>query len=235
MEPARPFGDRLASPLLSTGQQTLLYLGGLVVVVPFFFAASDGWSWVVLAYAGLVVGVAVWERHRVSRWWPLVCGLFEDVLAHTPELDPEQVKLRRSTFERPSSVSTPLPGGGVQITLSDGMRVLYGDPDAVWFVLAHEVAHQVLGHLTAPPETPEEERALRHRYELEADAWALDLALRAGRDREAGLRSLRVLGEVEAAALAGRPRPDTHPGAPARAAALAARLAEVTPTVETPS
>jgi len=201
----------------------------VLVVLPWWLAdpqTQDGWFVVVLGYVALIIGVALWEQHRVRRWWPMVNALLADVLAHTPQLQPVQVQLRQSKMPLPGASSTPLTDGTTRITICDGLRVLYGDPDAVWFVLAHEVAHQVLGHLHPPPDAPAAQQALRHRYELEADAWAVVLAIQAGRDPRAGIRSLERLSKIEATALAGRARPDTHPEGAARVAAMQAQLAD---------
>ncbi len=200
----------------------------MLVVLPWWFAdahAQAAWTPVVLGYMALIVGVALWEHHRVKRWWPMVNILLADVLEHTPKLGPEQIRLRQSRMPLPGATSTPLTDGTTRITISDGLRVLYDDPDALWFLLAHEVAHQVLGHLHVPPDAPALQQALRHRYELEADAWAMALAIQAGRNPRAGIRSLERLSKIEAAALAGRARPETHPEGAERVAAMQAQLA----------
>jgi Zn-dependent protease with chaperone function len=202
----------------------------VLVVLPWWLAdqqTQDGWVVVVLGYVALIIGVVLWEQHRVRRWWPMVNELLADVLVHTPQLQPDQVRLQQSKMPLPGATSTLLTDGATRITICDGLRVLYGDPDAVWFVLAHEVAHQVLGHLHTPPDTPAAQQALRQRYELEADAWAVVLAIQAGRDPRTGIRSLERLGKIEAAALAGRARPDTHPEGAARVAAMKAQLADL--------
>ncbi len=44
-------------------------------MLPWWLADSqtqDRWFVVVLGYVALIIGVALWEQHRVRRWWPMV-------------------------------------------------------------------------------------------------------------------------------------------------------------------
>ena len=81
-------------------------------------------------------------------------------------------------------------------------------PDAIAFVLAHEMAHHDIGHLSrvaavvnrlpawlpaTPTATLATTLAIRPEMELEADQYALSLCLEAGFEREAALSALNVI------------------------------------------
>ena len=114
--------------------------------------------------------------------------------------------------------------GVLFVFLAVGMATLMDDRDALWAVLAHEVGHHVLGHLE---EDPDVGAAVTRRMELEADAWAARLAVKAGRDPRAALRALERLGAIERELLAGRPRPTTHPDTEERIRALRVVVAQL--------
>lgn len=216
-------------PLLtSPAHQLALYGGCAMVAGVMWFYPGDFSLMLGGATAALIVGVALYDRHHRARWPVLVRTLFADVLSHLG--DPPPLSIRLHGHQLPDARSTRGTDGHGVITISQGMRVLERDTDALWFVLAHEVGHHVLGHLSRGSEPAVEAQAhdtARHHLEVQADAWALALARRAGRDPAAGIRSLRVLGPIEDRILAGRSRPGTHPRNPDRIYAMQVLLDEM--------
>jgi hypothetical protein len=72
----------------------------VLVILPWWLADAHtqaAWTPVVLGYVVLIIGVALWERHRVKRWWPMVNTLLADVLEHTPELGYKMTSCQTAT------------------------------------------------------------------------------------------------------------------------------------------
>jgi len=107
---------------------------------------------------------------------------------------------------------------GATIQVSSAMAAFAGDPDSLAVVLAHELAHSILGHETR------RRAAKRVRAdEIEADALSLTLMTDAGFDPHAAARFWTRYGAAE-----GRRRAaSTHPGWRDRAAFLAAEAARL--------
>ncbi|MBT3220690.1 MAG: M48 family metalloprotease [Proteobacteria bacterium] len=98
-----------------------------------------------------------------------------------------------------------VPGRNIYISQQLQERLC---PDAIAFVLAHEMAHHDVGHLArvasvvnrlpawlpaTPTATLAATLAIRPEMELEADRYALSLCLEAGFEREAALSALNVI------------------------------------------
>ena len=210
---------------VSTRDQLVLYLavgavGALMVLVP-----GDGTLIMGAVLTLVLVGAAAVDTYRRRRWPQRVEALLSDVLAHVEELSPDEVTVSVVDARHPEVRSIRDDDGRRRVVVSQGMRVLYRDANALWFILAHEVAHQVLGHLDAGViEGFGDEAESYHAVEFAADAWAMALAQTAGRDPRSGIRSLRVLDPIESHLLGGRPRPKTHPTAAARIERMRAQL-----------
>jgi Zn-dependent protease with chaperone function len=209
--------------LVSPASQLALYAGGAVVAGLMWLAPSEATMAIGCAYIALVFGIAWVDRHQRQRWPGRVRDLLDDVLAQVEDVDTDRFEVRHLAHALPNAHSARTWEDQPLILISDGMRVLWSDKDALWFILAHEVAHHVLGHIghrDDPDATTAEQHATLRGLELEADKWAMDLARRAGRDPLAAVRSIQVLAPIEKRALAGRPRPASHPSPDARIAAM---------------
>ena len=217
----------MTHPFVSPGRQLALYLGAATVAALMWVVPGDATLGLGLAIIALIIGLAVFD-HRQSKGWPnRIREVLDDVLGHVADLDADAFTVRVLPHGLPDARSARTRDGRPLVVVSQGMRALGSDADALWFVIAHEVAHHALGHVgyrDDPEATPAARLATARGLEFEADAWACTLALRAGRDPMAGIRSLNVLGKIEARALSGRPRPPYHPAPSDRIAALRARL-----------
>ncbi len=116
---------------------------------------------------------------------------------------PPDIRLIDDTLVQATAYAEQSRGTGVivpHITLHAGIfaRLLRGNPDAVAFVIAHELAHIVLRQVIARPKSVKTEfvRATYSRaQEMGADSTGLRLAVAAGFSRSAILKGLRRFAE----------------------------------------
>ncbi len=78
---------------------------------------------------------------------------------------------------------------GSNIFVTQAIAKLLASDDELAFVIAHEVAHVVLGHSDASSRDKVRKSALRHEMEKDADALGIRLMLRAGYDPDAAARA----------------------------------------------
>ena len=168
---------------LSTRDQLSLYLavgavGALMVLVP-----GHGTLAVGALVTGGLIGAALVDRRRRRRWPQRIEALLADVLTHVEGLSSEEVTVHVVSSRQPDVRSIREEDGGRRIVVSQGMMVLSRDENALWFILAHEVAHQALGHLESGViEGFGDDEEAYHAVEFTADAWAMALARTAGRE-----------------------------------------------------
>lgn len=109
---------------------------------------------------------------------------------------------------------------GEIVEITTGLIAFAGNDDAIATVLAHELAHNILGHRTAI----KEKRLNVRETEVEADDWSMYLLIRAGFD---GDKAVDFWERFEARTNKGFLADGTHPGKKERLRLVRSVLAEI--------
>ncbi len=223
----RPRPRRVDIDDVFPGEALLRYVTLLIAGIGLAFLPARIAVWGGLAMVSMIVGLTVVRSYRQRHWRRRLESTLAEVLEHVPEFEAGDLGIRVFLEVAPNAHPGRTGDGRPLVFVSMGMVIFWDDPEVVWTILAHEVGHHVLGHTDSMSSQP---ATVSRAWEIEADQYAARLALRAGRDPTAAIRGLKIVEPIEKRLLGDNPRPDTHPTADQRIAAIRAAIDEsVTP------